>query len=155
MVFNVFVSYSAKDSERIRPILGPLKAIQDVQIFFADESIDPGAEISSVIINSIKGCDLFLVFYSDEASKSNYVQQEIGVAKSSQRMIIPILFDGTKPNAMLAGIHYLDLSDKDKYQAEISRLYDFITSNTQKKQQNQALAFLGLLGLAFIILSEK
>lgn len=155
MAFNVFVSYSATDSFRIKPILELLKKIPDVEIFFAEESINPGSEVSKTIANSIRGCNFFLVFYSAAARVSNYVQQEIGLAKASSKMIIPILLDGTRPDAMLSGINYVDLSDSAKVQSEFNRLYGFITSNVQQQQQIKVIGLVALAILAGLAIFGK
>ena len=155
MTFNIFVSYSTKDLEKINPTLATLKTINDVRIFLAEDSIIPGGIITQTIKNAITDCDIFVLFYSSNAAQSNYVQQEVGAGMANQKIIIPILLDGTKPTAMLEGINYLDISDQTKYQNEINRLYNFIIANVQKKKQNQALAVLALMGLGYLMLKEN
>ena len=154
MSFNVFISYSTKDIKKIIPHLERFKTIDGVKTFFADESLIPGSEISNEITKAIKECDVFLVFYSSSAKKSNYLQQEIGIAKANNKTIIPIVLDGSKPEAMLMGVNYLDLSDKKKYNAEIKRLHNFITSKVKRKKQDQAILVLALLTLALLMLKE-
>ena len=150
--FNIFVSYSAEDVEKIKPVLNQLSTIQDIKMFFAEKTIDPGDIVSETIINNIKASDVFLVFYSESAIKSNYVQQEIGVAKSNNKIIIPILLDSNKPTGMLEGVNYLNFHDPSKQLTEINRLYNFIVRNVQSKKQRQALTVLGLLGLGYLLL---
>jgi hypothetical protein len=152
---NVFISYADKDKQRVIPVLDPLRNIQDVKMFFAEESISPGAEISKTIADAIRRCDLFLLFYSISAMQSNYVQQEIGLAKANNKLIIPILLDGTKPNAMLLGVNYVDLSDPSKVQSEFNRLYSFIISNVKQQHQGQVIGFLALVALGCLIFFGK
>jgi len=152
--FNIFISYSTEDIEKIKPVLDPILTIPNTKIFFAEKSINPGDNISQTIVNNIKNSDVFLVFYSESAIKSNYVQQEIGVAKSNNKIIIPILLDSNKPTGMLEGVNYLDFYDQAKQQAEISRLYHFIVHNVQSKKQRQALTFLGLLAVGYLLSQE-
>jgi hypothetical protein len=152
-IFNIFISYSTEDSDKIKPVLDLLSAIQDTKIFFAEKTINPGDNISQTIINNIKNSDVFIVFYSESAIKSNYVQQEIGVAKSNYKIIIPILLDSNKPTGMLEGINYLNFYDQTKQLTEINRLYNFIVRKVQSKKQRQALIVLGLLGgLGYLLL---
>jgi hypothetical protein len=152
MVFKIFVSYSTKDIEEIRPILNQLTTIKDIEIFFADTTLCPGDHISQTIINYINNCDVFIVFYSESAQNSSYVQHEIGVAKAKDKLIIPILLDATKPDGMLAGINYLNFYNQTKRDKELQRLYDFIIRNVQSKNQKSALSFLALLGLGYLLL---
>ena len=78
--FKIFASYSTKDIDLIKSILNNLAQIQGVKVFFADLDLKPGDIISHRITQSITGSDIFLVFYSESAQQSSYVQQEIGVA---------------------------------------------------------------------------
>jgi hypothetical protein len=150
--FSLFASYSTKDIEKVKPVLNYLSQISGVGIFFADAELQPGDIISDRIIQNIQSADIFLTFYSKESIQSTYVQQEIGAARSHNKIIIPILLDGTKPTGMLAGIHYLDLSDAHKQFSEIDRLHTFIVNNIQTKNQNQLLGGLALLGIGVLAL---
>ncbi|WP_440951590.1 toll/interleukin-1 receptor domain-containing protein [Methanococcoides sp. FTZ1] len=151
MSFKIFISYSTKDVEHINPILSQLSTIQNTEIFYADKTLNPGDNIDQIIINNIKNSDVFLMFNSESALKSNYVQQEIGVAKSNNKIIIPILLDSNKPTAMLNGINYLNFYDQSKKEAEFDRLYNYIIRNVQSKNQNQLLTFLGILGIGYLL----
>ena len=151
-IFNIFISYSTEDSDKIKPVLDLLSAIQGTKIFFAEKTINPGDDISQTIINSIKNSDVFIVFYSESAIKSNYVQQEIGMAKTNDKIIIPILLDSNKPTGTLGGINYLNFYDQTKQLTEINRLYNFIVRNVQSKKRKRALTVLGLLGLGYLLL---
>jgi len=151
--FRIFASYSTKNIEAVRPILQNLLQIQGVQIFFADQALKPGDIISQRITQSIVTADIFLVFYSESAQQSSYVQQEIGVALGQNKIIIPILLDNTKPTGMLAAVHYLDFSDELKRMSEFARLYNFILNNKQTKDSNQLLGGLALLGIGVLALA--
>ena len=149
--FSIFISYSTKDADNLHPILNLLSTIQGVRVFFAERSILPGSVISQTIIENIKNTDIFLVFFSESAAQSSYVQQEIGAAKANNKIIIPILLDSTKPTGMLEGINYLNISDPEKQHTEMQRLYSFISANIQKKKQDRAIATLGLLALGYLL----
>jgi TIR domain len=150
-VLKIFISYSTKDLDKIKPVLNQLSTIKEIRIFFADETINPGDLVSQTIIDNIRNSDVFILFYSESAVKSNYVQQEIGVARSNNKLIIPILLDSNKPTGMLEGINYLNFYDPSKHQAEMGRLYNFIIKTVQSKKKNQILTVLGLLGLGYLL----
>lgn len=151
-IFNIFISYSANDSKKIKSFLGQLSSLQNVKIFFAERSIAPGSIISHTIIENIKKSDVFLVFFSEFSINSNYVQQEIGVAKSNNKIIIPILLDESKPTGMLEGINYLDFFDQTKQPQEIDRLSDFIVQAVKSKRQKQNLwTLIGLAGIGYLL----
>ena len=153
--FSIFTSYSTKDIGKIKPVLDNLLQIQGVQVFFAEWDLNPGDIITDRIKQNIIASDIFLVFFSESAQQSSYVQQEIGVALGQNKIIIPILLDRTKPSGMLSNIHYLDFSDETKRLAEFSRLYNFIVNNKQTKDRNTLLGFLALAGIGIFALAAS
>lgn len=155
MGLEIFISYSSVDLNTIETIIEPLKEQEGIHIFCAEYSLNPGQKISDKIIQKISNADLFILFHSENASNSNYVQQEIGVAKANNKTIIPILLDSSKLEGMLEDINYINLSEPDKQDKEISRLYHFVIDKQQSKKQTQLLGVLGLLALGIMILSEK
>ncbi len=151
-IFNIFISYSTEDSDKIKPVLDLLSSIQDTKIFFAEKTINPGDDIIQTIINNIKNSDVFIVFYSESAIKSNYVQQEIGVAKSNGKIIIPVLLDSNKPTEMLEGVNYLNFYGQTKQQIEMKRLSDFIVQAVKSKRRKQNLwTLIGLAGIGYLL----
>jgi hypothetical protein len=157
--FNIFVSYSSNDKTKIEPVLDQLSTIKETVIFFADWTINPDDEISQTILYNIQNSDVFIVFYSKSAIDSNYVQQEIGAAKSNDKIVIPILLDSSKPTGMLKGVNYLNFYDQTKKHIEIQRLYDFITDKIENKNKlKYALIILGILAFGYFLIktiSEK
>ena len=152
VIFNIFISYSTEDSDKIKPILELLSSIQDTKIFFAEKTINPGDDIIQILINNIKNSDVFIVFYSESAIKSNYVQQEIGVAKSNGKIIIPVLLDSNKPTEMLEGVNYLNFYGQTKQQIEMKRLSDFIVQAVKSKRRKQNLwTLIGLAGIGYLL----
>jgi len=156
-ILKIFISYSTKDLEKIKPILKHISSIQGTKTFLAEENIEPSSEVIQTIIGKIKSADIFLVFFSKNAKKSEYVQQEIGIAKGNNKIIAPILLDSNTPKAMLVNTNYVNLSDQEKEQAELRRLYSFIADNVNRKNQNKELVALGILaiGIGALLLKEK
>jgi len=156
-VLKIFVSHSAKDLDKIKPIFKHISSMQGTKTFLAEENLEPSSEVIQTIIDKIKSADMFLVFFSKNAKESEYVQQEIGIAKGYNKIIAPILLDSNTPKAMLVNTNYVNLSDKKKEQAELRRLYFFIADNVNKKNQNKKLVDLGILaiGVGALLLNDK
>lgn len=151
--YNIFVSYSSNDKSEIEPVLDQLSTIKETEIFFADWTINPGDEISQTILCNIENSDIVLVFYSKSAIDSNYVQQEIGAAKSYDKIVIPILLDSSKPTGMLEGINYLNFYDQRKQLVEIQRLSNFILEKVKnKKKLKFAFILLGILAGGYLLI---
>ncbi len=155
MVFNIFISYSIKDSETARKLDSYFKQITNTQIFLFESQTLFG-QLSVNIIQRIMACDLFIVLYSKNSIQSTYVQQEIGVAKGNNKMIIPILLDvEAKPDALLAGITYLSLYDEQKRNQEMPKLLQYVAENSKKKENLQAVVAVGVIGLLIYALSKE
>lgn len=150
--FKIFISYSTKDIEKVKPVVDYLSQIQGVRFFFADATILPGDVISDNIIQHIITADIFLAFYSNSSIQSNYVQQEIGAARAHNKIIVPIVLDETRPTGMLAGVNYLNLADEQKRLPEIGRLHTAIINNIQTKNQKQLWGSLAVLGIGALAL---
>src|SRR5687767_5633909 len=91
---SVFISYSSKD----RPLVEPLQAIIALsagKIFYDRLSLKPGDKWRLGIANSIKDCDLFLLFWSENASQSDEVKKEYTAALDANKRVVPVVIDGT------------------------------------------------------------
>lgn len=92
---KVFLSHSSKDKLLVRPIakdLGNNRCIIDEMTF------EEGMNILQEIISNIDRSDLFVIFLSDSALNSEWVQREILIAKENfdnnlLHRIYPIIID--------------------------------------------------------------
>jgi len=154
MTFNIFISYSIKDLETAKQLQKYLAQIQGTSVFLSESSLIIG-QLSDAIVTKIKECDLFVVLYSKNSQNSNYVQQEIGVARGNSKIIIPVLLDSeAKPDAMLQGISYLSLYDEEKRGVQMPELYNYIVRESQKKATGQVLLALGVLYVLYLLSKE-
>lgn len=91
MSYNIFVSYSTYDLEKVSKFVSLLKSNTEINVFVAENNMKAGALIPKDLISSIKKCHLFVLFWSKQSKNSEWVNQEIGIAKSENKTIIPIL----------------------------------------------------------------
>ena len=74
--FNkIFISYSHKDEQRVKYIAEAYRA-QGVEFFFDRTYLKAGDIFPQVIQDYINSADLFILCWSENASKSEYVQKE-------------------------------------------------------------------------------
>lgn len=112
-----FVSYATAD----RPeVLKRVQMLNRVGIgYFQDVlSLDPGERWEKALFGRIDDCDLFLLFWSHEARKSEWVQKELRYALDRKRgndtappEVVPVVIDGPPPPAPpdeLAHLHFND-----------------------------------------------
>jgi len=115
MSLKVFVSYSSKDMSTVTQITEELEAL-DIDVFVAEDSIKPGENLNESIIKNIKDCDMFILLWGKNASTSDYVKQEIGIARGADKQIIPFMIDnGVALPEFIKDIKYIrGYEDTDK-----------------------------------------
>lgn len=152
MAFEVFISYSTRDLSRAKQV----KRLLDrpgCTAFLAEYMIKPGEELDPTIIAAIRRCDVFVLLWSHHARASEWVPQEIGVARASEKPIIPIvLHKSASPTGFLRGTKYLPLY-KDPAEG-LRWLQQHVFVRASKKEQREGLTWLGL-GAAFLWLLSR
>jgi len=90
--YDVFISYSRKDSQKADEIAAALK--QMGLKFWIDRTGEySGRNYKSVIVNTIRQSRLVLFLSSENSNKSENVIKEVSVAVELKKMIIPIKLD--------------------------------------------------------------
>ena len=105
---KVFVSYATADLATV-DMVKKWSTDPKVEVFVAEHSAPAGTALTDRIIAEIQGCDLFLLMWSAEAARSEYVLQEVGVAVGARRPILPVALEqGVPLPALIANLKYLD-----------------------------------------------
>jgi hypothetical protein len=112
---NAFVSYATKDRKEV------LKRVQMLNVlktkFFLDLlSLDPGDRWKKKLYETIRDCDLFLLFWSQAAKDSQWVMWEVEHALNQQRQnlysepdIVPVILEqNVLPPKSLEALHFND-----------------------------------------------
>lgn len=153
MALRVFISYSTKDLQVVNFVKSMLVG-SPVEVFIAEYSVSPGQSLSSSIISAIKRCDLFLLLWSTNAKGSEWIPQEIGVAKAENKQIIPVvLHSDLKLPGFIRDLKYLDVP-KDPQMA-FTWLRDSIFARANEKKKQEAVAWLALGGALLWLLSRE
>ncbi|MCK4643364.1 toll/interleukin-1 receptor domain-containing protein [bacterium] len=148
MAVKVFISYSSKDGRRVKPIKDVLEKYPGLKIFFADDSFFPGDNIPERIKAEIEKCDYLFLFHSKNSLKSQWVQNEIGIAYGKSKTVVPILLDKAKPEGVIKTVtNYLDLTDKKKFDIAVNELLEVV-----RKKENEKNLSTGLLIISVIII---
>lgn len=153
MAFNIFVSYSTRDLHVVTALRQHLEAV-GTTVYVAEYSTAPGQALSAEIPRAIQACDLFLLVWSTNAQSSEWVPQEIGVAKGLKKPMMPVvLHPGLKLPAFLGDLKYLELYKNPA--AAVEWLQRFVAENAQKKQRNEGWALLAVAGAILMGLASK
>lgn len=113
---SAFASYSSKDRERVIDRVAAIRIAAKVDVFLDCHDLNPGEAWEPRLAQAIDGCDTFLLFWSDAAAQSRWVQWEWKRALQKpgpDSMQFHPLENGVKPPPDLAAIHlgdpYMDL----------------------------------------------
>ena len=127
---------------------------EDVSVFIADNSISFGESIPLKIEAAIKECDLFVVLWSSNAKTSDWVQQEIGIAKGNQKPILPLVLQrGLKLPPFIRELKYLPVYS-NPYKA-YQLLQNHIFQKAKKKKTADSLIGIGIAVTIMYMLSKN
>lgn len=149
MAYSVFVSYSTSDLDTANALRTWITHA-GAQVFLAEYSVIPSAPLATEIIQAIKRCDLFLLLWSHNAQGSEWVPQEIGIAKGADKPIMPVVMhEGLELPGFIRNLKYLALH-KDP-QASVRWLHDHVVARMKKKDEDGWVA-LGVFGAILLVL---
>ena len=160
-MFNVFVSYSTTDLSHVEELKLQLAA-NEVEIFVAEHSVLAGEDLSKEIKEAIARCDLFVLLWSQEARRSDWVPQEIGIADQQGKLIVPlVLEENLQLTGFISGLKYIDVT-KDRqlaFEEAQSRVFEAVEKKKkleqEKQKQNDALVFGALSLFLFWAFTQK
>ena len=111
MSAEVFISYAAKDRERV---LGLVKRLRDAgaTVWIDQAGIDVSTMWSQEIVNAIRDCKVMLLSISPHSTESENVVKELALASERKKPIIPVYLEPADiPGTMeyqLAGIQRVE-----------------------------------------------
>jgi len=123
--YDVFISYSRKDSDIVFPIV---KKLEDngLSVWIDRDGVESGDAFKSVIVGGIKKSNIFLFFSSANANESPWTVKEVDTAVYLKKKIIPVKLDEADyADSILfdiAGLDFADLSIEEKKEAEWNKL---------------------------------
>ena len=108
MAYNVFISYSSKNLNIVDWAKATLRQPGHVEVFAAEYSVLPSQDLNGEIEAAIRACDLFVLLWSHDARASDYVPQEIGIAKGCNKTILPVVMEDKVPvPGFISNLKYL------------------------------------------------
>lgn len=118
---SAFASYSSEDRQRVLDRVAAIRIAAKVDVFLDCHDLNPGEAWEPNLARAIDACDTFLLFWSDAAAQSPWVQWEWKRALNRpglDGMQFHPLENGVRPPRELAAIHlgdpYMDLRAADR-----------------------------------------
>jgi hypothetical protein len=153
MAFSVFISYSTSDLANAKALSSWIVSA-GAQPFLAAYSLEPGTPLASEIITAIRGCNLFLLLWSQNARTSEWVPQEIGIARGANKPIMPVVLEqGVELPGFIKDLKYLAVY-KDPT-TSIEWLYKHVSTKVQQKDNSDAMVFFGVVGAILLVMSSR
>lgn len=155
MGYSVFVSYSTRDLATANSLASWINHA-GAFAFIAEYAVEPGRPLGQDIIGAIKSCDLFLLLWSDSARGSEWVPQEIGVARAANKPVMPVvLHAGIELPGFIRDLKYLALYQNPQAAAEW--LHSHVVQQIDAKNRNAwgAVAVVGAIVLALAVADKS
>src|SRR5215472_13528176 len=96
MNFDVFISYSTKDTVAAKAACAALEAAK-VRCWMAPRDIRPGETWGASIVRAIGGCRVMVLIFSGHANSSAQVQREVDQAFGKSKTVVPLRIEDIKP----------------------------------------------------------
>lgn len=157
---KVFISHSTQDFQIVEGLRRYLESC-GIRVYIAERDTRPGKPLSQKIERNIDNSDYFLVVYTENGKKSEFVQQEIGLWKGRRNNInlVPFVEKGLNPGAFLCGFEYIEF---DPLNLNIGFLkVKIYLEQLRKRERNQlylgvgvGIGLIGIISLALYGLSK-
>ena len=129
--YDIFISYSRRDSELVLTVVKQLQK-RGFAIWIDKDGIESGDAFKSVIVRAIKNSDVFLFFSSKGSNESPWTVKEVNTAVHLKKTIIPVRLDDTDYNDSilfdLVGLDFVDLVDEEKRSSALDKLINTLLS---------------------------
>lgn len=114
MTYDIFVSYSRKDSAIVDRFVNRFE-MDGLRVWVDREGIETGDAFKRVIVKAIKESALLVFFSSKDSNASPWTAKEIGLAVNHGKPIIPVKIDLSPYNEEvefdLVGLDYIDYTN--------------------------------------------
>ena len=125
MKYDVFVSYSRKDTKKVDEFVSRLEA-EGFRVWIDRDGVESGDAFKRVIVKAIKESAVFMFFSSESSNSSIWTTKEVSIAVHYEKPIIPIKIDKSVYNEDvefdLVNLDYIDYTDESMQQSMMEKL---------------------------------
>jgi hypothetical protein len=148
--YRVFLSHSAADGQWVKWIKENANKI-GIEVYLYEHDSQPGRQIADKVKQAIAASDALIVLLTPNSQFSAYVQQEIGFAEASGKLIIPLVQPDVQDRslAMLQGREHVRFVPHDPTKA-LDSLLDYLQRLKKAKETKQVQA---ALVAAFVLIA--
>ena len=125
MKYDVFVSYSRKDSEIVQSVVDRLKA-EGYRCWMDVTGIESSDEFKRVLVTAIRQSKVILFFSSANSNSTEWTVKEINIAVQMKKPIIPVRLDDAPYDDSilfdLSGLDYIAYEEKSIHDVGLEKL---------------------------------
>jgi len=125
-----------------------------VEVFVAEWYLSPGERIDKKVFSQIEKADCIVVLLTRNGIRSNWVQQEVGYAIKSGKILIPLAEKGIESRdlAALQGREYIEY-DPLQPQRALIKTSTYVKSLKLKKEEREKTLLIagGILALLLLL----
>lgn len=106
----MFLSHATADTAYVELVKTQMEAL-GVSVYLAENDPKPGVVLASKVEEAIERSHVVVVLITTTSVASTYVNQEVGMARTYQKPIVPIVEKGidTRRMGVLQGLEHLEL----------------------------------------------
>lgn len=143
--YDIFISYSRKDIEKVRPIIDELE-VRDFKVWFDLLNIDYGDTFPDRIAEALDASDSLLFMCTPNSLVAPYCKKEIGYARTNGKTIRAILIEGVMPKKGWFALGYQDVNcinitqdeQRQKFLEDIELIYQPEKAKERKRKIEEA-----------------
>ncbi len=154
MAYQVFISHSTRDQGLVVAFAN-LLAKFGLEVFVAEWYLTPGEPLDAKISTMIEKADCVVALLTKNGIRSDWVQQEIGIALKTGKPLIPLVEKGTSRQdlAALQGREYIEYDPLQPQQA-LAQTSTYVKSLKLRKEEREKTLLVagGILALLLFLL---
>ena len=156
MGYKIFLSHNKADVQWVKWISQHAQAV-GIAVYLYEHDPQPGRLIADKVKLAIQDSNALVVLLTANSQFSAYVQQEIGFAEASKKLIIPLVQPGVQAEslAMLEGREYVPFDFRNPQQALLTLLSRLQGLKLSKERQDAVLLVVGVIVVAALILGGE
>lgn len=153
MAYRVFLSHSmSADDHHIVQAAVASAHLEGVEWYLAERDARYGESLHKKIEAALRTSQCMVVLWTRGGSDSHWINQEVGLAKGLNKLVIPVVEAGIEPASVLGDAEYIELDRTDPLPA-IETLHAYLAHlRRQKKERDELLMAGGGLAIAVVLI---
>jgi len=137
--FKIFISHCTSHVETARKLKTHLTE-RGIEGFIAHESIQVSQEWEDILQVGLATCDAVLALLTPDFKKSDWTEQEIGIAVANRKLVVPLQHGGDGPHGFFGKYQGLTIHAGDKYVDIARKVFEaLVRQDLTKKRMAEVL----------------